>query len=162
MRWTHPCYLHQRNPARLWSRECWIKKKNKNVSLIISKIMLMGKSCFSIAVGCYQRYMNHQHRYCFSCSVCELDWCIFSFWRLGTLGCQLPPSYPVFFTDVVQLKAPWMSPYSAEHLEILEEFGPCTAPAPLQSIPHTCRWVRVWWWRWMHLQYVVDMVPWCL
>lgn len=52
---------------------------------------------------------------------------------------QLPPAYPVFFTDVVQLKAPWMSPYSAKHLEILEEFGPCTAPAPLQSVPHTCR-----------------------
>lgn len=48
-----------------------------------------------------------------------------------------PKSYPVFFTDVVQLKAPGMGPDSAEHLEILEEFGPCTAPAPLQSISHT-------------------------
>ncbi|KAG7244912.1 hypothetical protein INR49_024309 [Caranx melampygus] len=50
--------------------------------------------------------------------------------------CTCP--YPVFFTDVVQLKAPGMGPDSAEHLEILEEFGPCAAPAPLQSIPHTC------------------------
>lgn len=51
---------------------------------------------------------------------------------------RLPQPYPVFFTDVVQLKAPGMGPDSAEHLEILEEFGPRTAPAPLHSIPHTC------------------------
>lgn len=31
-----------------------------------------------------------------------------------------------------------MGPDSAEHLEILEEFGPRSAPAPLHSIPHTC------------------------
>lgn len=31
-----------------------------------------------------------------------------------------------------------MGPDSAEHLEILEEFGPSAASAPLQSIPHTC------------------------
>lgn len=31
-----------------------------------------------------------------------------------------------------------MGPDSAEHLEILEEFGPRAAPAPLHSIPHTC------------------------
>lgn len=46
--------------------------------------------------------------------------------------------YPVFFTDVVQLKAPGMGPDSAEHLEITEEFGPGAAPAPLHSIPYTC------------------------
>lgn len=51
---------------------------------------------------------------------------------------RLPQPYPVFFTDVVQLKAPGMGPDSAEHLEILEEFGPCAAPASLQTIPHTC------------------------
>lgn len=51
---------------------------------------------------------------------------------------HIPQPYPVFFTDVVQLKAPGMGPDSAEHLEILEEFGPCAATAPLQSIPHTC------------------------
>lgn len=50
-----------------------------------------------------------------------------------------PRTYSVFFTDVVQLKAPGMGPDSAEHLEILEEFGPSAAPAPLHSIAHTCR-----------------------
>lgn len=50
-----------------------------------------------------------------------------------------PKTYSVFFTDVVQLKAPGMGPDSAEHLEILEEFGPGAPPAPLHSIAHTCR-----------------------
>ncbi len=50
----------------------------------------------------------------------------------------LSQPYPVFFADVVQLKAPGMGPDSAEHLEILEESGPHAAPAPLQSIPNTC------------------------
>lgn len=31
-----------------------------------------------------------------------------------------------------------MGPDSAEHLEILEEFGPRAAAAPLHNIPHTC------------------------
>lgn len=43
----------------------------------------------------------------------------------------LAEPYPVFFTDVVQLKAPGMGPDSAEHLEILKKFGPRAAPAPL-------------------------------
>ncbi len=59
-------------------------------------------------------------------------------WVFNVVSSRLPQPYPVFFTDVVQLKAPGMGPDSAEHLEILEEFGPRAAPAPLQSIPRTC------------------------
>lgn len=77
--------------------------------------------------------------YCFP-TVCDLWECIASFSSLCLLWFSLvfPSPYPVFFTDVIQLKAPGMGPDSAEHLEILEELGPRTASAPLQSIPHTC------------------------
>lgn len=71
--------------------------------------------------------------------MCDLRRCIRSFELvLSVVSARLPQPYPVFFTDVVQLKAPGMGPDSAEHLEILEESGPHSAPAPLQSIPHTC------------------------
>lgn len=74
-------------------------------------------------------------------AVCAICTNIFPVFELvfGIVSSRLPQAYPVFFTDVVQLKAPGMGPDSAEHLEILEEFGPCAAPAPLQSISHTCR-----------------------
>lgn len=44
----------------------------------------------------------------------------------------------VFFTDIVQLEAPRMGPDSAEHLEILEEFGPGAASSTLQCRTDTC------------------------
>lgn len=44
----------------------------------------------------------------------------------------------VFFTDVVQLEAPRMSPDSAEHLEILEEFSPRASSSTLQRRTDTC------------------------
>lgn len=77
--------------------------------------------------------------YCFPavCVTCANVFPVFELVFSAVLS-RLPQPYPVFFTDVVQLKAPGMGPDSAEHLEILEEFGPCAAPASLQSIPHTC------------------------
>lgn len=72
---------------------------------------------------------------------------------------HLPRPYPVFFTDVVQLKAPGMRPNSAEHLEILEEFGPCAAPAPLRRTPHTCRQGKGWKKMDVCLHYMLENMP---
>lgn len=83
--------------------------------------------------------LSGSRSYCFPtvCVICANVFPVFES-VFGVVYSRLPQSYPVFFTDVVQLKAPGMGPDSAEYLEILEEFGPCTAPAPLQSIPQTC------------------------
>lgn len=64
--------------------------------------------------------------------VCFFLFCFFLF------GIGTRKTYSVFFADVVQLKAPGMGPDSAEHLEILEEFGTSAAPAPLRGTSRTC------------------------
>ncbi|MEQ2218353.1 hypothetical protein XENOCAPTIV_002000, partial [Xenoophorus captivus] len=71
-----------------------------------------------------------------ACVICTRIFPVFYYEKNVMLLFSQP--YPIFFTDVVQLKAPGMGPDSAEHLEILEEFRSCSAPAPFQSIPHTC------------------------
>ena len=55
-------------------------------------------------------------------------------------GTVAPPLGPhlVLFADVVELKAPGMGPDSAQHLEVLEEFGPSASLAPLVGVANTC------------------------
>lgn len=89
--------------------------------------------------SCSKRDLSAMCFYCFAtvCAICGNVFLVFQS-VFAVVWSRLPQPYPVFFTDVVQLKAPGMGPDSAEHLEILEEFGPRAAPAPLHSIPHTC------------------------